>query len=408
MVSLLSALIALALPSVSRAQSTELLALQSEFKDQVTVRVSGAYSTALARLDESYAAGLEREFAGAKSSGNLEAALALESEKKRLETRGPLPADDEGAARPLVKLRAIYRAELAKIEAQKARGIALLLPPHIAQLKLLEADLTRANRLAEAKVVMDYRQTLASGTDATLTIQPAAPGGASRPVAVPPKGDSVRVASALQAKGEVQDLKRGAIAFDGPAGDGRRGAKGVLLINDPLTGKNGSTWSFTYSRPGSAQMLEIMHPCGKGQVIVHISKSAVGVSTPKAWTETGYSSGDESSVRKSKEFETVFPLEEGVEYPIVSVLDAQGGLELSISGKVVATARVGSTASSPLSMEIPAGATFRGSGRGVLEFKGENFPMQWAAGYAALLVGPMDGGEPHVCRDVRFWPMVAK
>jgi len=70
---------------------------------------------------------------------------------------------------------------------------------------------------------------------------------------------------------------------------------------------------------------------------------------------------------------------------------------LTIDGKVVATARV--TATPPLSLEGKPGK------RG--EFKGDDLPLRWAAGYAAMLVGPVDNGV-NICREVRFWPAVDK
>lgn len=392
----------LALAPFSPAQTTELRALQVAFENQVIVQVTDVYNTALAKLDEAYKLGVERELAAAKSAGDLVGALALEGEKKRLAFKEAMPTGDEEAGKSLAKLRAIYRKELGKLNAQRANAQTAVLAPHLTQLKQLEADLTKADRLTDAKAVMDYRKELESGVPAKAVVAAvsnlAAPASAP-PVPATPVAGSIEVASELAAKGGVKDIATGAIPFDGPSGDGRRGAKGVLLTNDPLTGKNGSTWSFTYTRQNHARVLEIIHPHGMGQVIIHIQIDGVGISTPESWVEVGYGPGDVNRVKKTREFGDVFPLVDDEAYPLVSKLNGQGDYELIMKGKVVVTARVAKT--SPLSLEIKKGETFPGSGRDGLEFKGEGLPLKWAPGYAAVLVGPIDKGA-NVCREVRF------
>ncbi|NDF00254.1 MAG: serine/threonine protein kinase, partial [Verrucomicrobia bacterium] len=215
----------------------------------------------------------------------------------------------------------------------------------------------------------------------------------------------IEVATEIKAKGKVTGAAKGAITFDGPTGNGRRGAKGVLLINDPLTGKNGSTWSVSHSRKGSDQGLFLIHPHGGGQMISHILKDGVGITTPAFWTEAGYGVGDRKRVQKARGFDEVFPLKESETYQVVSRLDGQGGYDLTINGKVVAIARVAAT--SPLSLEMKPDGKFPGSGRGTLEFKGDDLPLRWAAGFAAVLLGPLDTGL-NVCREVRFLPAVVK
>jgi hypothetical protein len=212
-------------------------------------------------------------------------------------------------------------------------------------------------------------------------------------------GTVVEVAAEVKAKGAVKAPGENVVIFDGPPGDGRRGAKGVLLKNDPLTGQKGSTWTFRYVRDGSATNLEIIHPHGRGQAIFHLQKTGVGTSTPASWTEVGYGGGDSKRVKQARAFAEIFPLKDGDEYEVISKLSPTGGWELAINGKVVATARVSGAA--PLSLEISPGTKYTGSGRGVGQFKGDELPLRWAAGYAGLLLGPLDSGT-NACRDVRF------
>ena len=49
----------------------------------------------------------------------------------------------------------------------------------------------------------------------------------------------------------------------------------MLIKNDPETGKNGTTWSFTYARSQSAQMMQIVHPHGRGQVVISARNEGV-------------------------------------------------------------------------------------------------------------------------------------
>ncbi len=215
----------------------------------------------------------------------------------------------------------------------------------------------------------------------------------------------IEVAAEVKAKAKEVTVATGVIVFDAPGGDGRRGAKGVLLVNAPLTGKNGSTWSFNYSRKGSDRGLFIIHPHGQGQMISHVHKDGVGISTPRLWTEVGYNVGDRKRVQKARGFDEVFPLKDDEVYQVVSRLDGQGGYDLTINGKSMAAARVAAT--SPLSLEMNPEMKFPGSGRGATDFKGDDLPRRWAAGYAAVLLGPLDTGH-NLCREVRFLPAVIK
>lgn len=405
-------------PLAGRAEVTELRTLQLDYEAKLLERVTDVHTQAFAKLDENYAAGVDRELASAKAAGDLVSALALEAEKKRIAFKEDLPDADGDAPKSLSKLRSIYRKESAKLNGQRAAAHSALLTPFITQLKQLEAELTKADRLADAKSVMDYRLSLgttktegkpatpsavATTAKDTGTSRPAAPGSPTAPAPAPVPdvlpAKATTIATELRAKGEAKDLAPGIIAFDGPTGDGRRGAKGILLTNDPAIGKAGTIWAFTYVRQGTAQVLEIIHPHGSGQVVIHVRKDGIGVSTPESWTECGYGAGDVRKIKEARDFNDVFPLKDGQEYPVISRLDGQGGYQLTIDGKIVATARISKTY--PLSLEIKDGVRFPGAGRDGLEFKGPDLPLKWTAGYAALLVGPIDNGA-NICRDISF------
>ena len=210
------------------------------------------------------------------------------------------------------------------------------------------------------------------------------------------------VASELRAKGGGKDVAAGAIVFDGPMGNGRRGAKGVLLKNTPMTGSQGSNWSFRYSIDGTAYGVQIIHPHAKGQVIVHLSRNNVGISAPKAWTEIGWTNGSNKAVKKTPNWDKQFPLVEGQPTAIESRLSANGQYEIAINGLVVASARFSAKAH-PLSINIPPDKKYPLDGYMHTPFKGPDLPMEWSAGYAALLLSPLDGGA-NIAREITFRP----
>jgi hypothetical protein len=233
--------------------------------------------------------------------------------------------------------------------------------------------------------------------------QPATPARA-------PAAQPVAVADVLDAtKGAVKPAS-GTIEFDGPAGgNDRMKSKGILLKAKP-TPQSGSTWEFTYRRTGYHLPIQIIHPFADGQVIVSFSRNKVGLAAVKEWTELGYAISKTFTdvVEKTEQFSEVFPLLEGDEYHIVSRLGADGVYQLQINGKPVANATVRNAF--PLSLEIPAGKRFPLGGMGFFPgygataFEGKNLPLQWSAGWAALLLGSPSSVGNHVCRLVKYHP----
>ncbi len=186
----LTVFLILVAPSISRAQSPELLVLQLQYDNAVLDRVTKVYNAALGSLDVNYSSGLDRSLSDATAAGDLESALSLQAEKKRIASKEALPADDEQASKILRRLRGIYRGELAKLDVQRATNQTAVLAPHLEKLKQLEIDLTKATRLSDAKAVMDYRQGLASGVPMNTAVvsSGSAPGVVKAPSAAIPFG----------------------------------------------------------------------------------------------------------------------------------------------------------------------------------------------------------------------------
>ena len=141
----------------------ELSALRQQYEKLYSERVAAVFDAAVHKLDESYVGGVDRGITEAKSAGDLPAVLALETEKKRLAGHEAIPADDSQVPMPLQKLRSIYREQLTKFEEQRQANETALRTPYEARLKQLEVILTKADRVDEAKTVLEYRESLATG-----------------------------------------------------------------------------------------------------------------------------------------------------------------------------------------------------------------------------------------------------
>jgi len=200
------------------------------------------------------------------------------------------------------------------------------------------------------------------------------------------------VALQFGAKGPTRNLHQLARAFDGPRGDGRSGARGVAIQGGQLWSRLGTRWRFGWMRGGSAWGVQIIHPLRDGQVVVHVKKSGLGVSTPRAWTEVGYGHGDAKALTRTDAYDKLFPLEDEKLYWIDSALRPDGSYQLSIGDEVVATGTFG--AAHPISFAIAPGQRFPlASGWGELKFKGKEFPEQWGPGCTGILLEPLDNGR---------------
>ncbi len=158
------------LTTANAAPSPELLALQQQYEFLVAERVTTPYDTGIEALNAKFLIALTNAGEEAKKSGKLPEALAIEEDKKLLSSKEPLPEkDDETTPASVKKLHAVYRLESAKLAQQRTAAHAALLPAYSAKLKELESTLTKGNRLAEAKEVMQYREGLGAEPTPAVT-----------------------------------------------------------------------------------------------------------------------------------------------------------------------------------------------------------------------------------------------
>ena len=399
------------------AGEDRLAVLRSQFEelkadlDSAEIKFNALYSDQLAALEKS-----------ATEKGNLPLVIDVRGEAKAFRGRTGDPVLSKHPE--LARMQKIYAERIASIRSEKQATLLTLMKGHHTRLIELRTDLTKGGkiepamkvheeiaRLEEAAKQVRDGQALArvipKGADHPQSpTVPEPPGGSEPPIGVAATGSTpALVANSVRAKGSVEGAAANVIAFDGPTGDGRRGAKGIL-VKSAGGGDSGSTWVFKYTRGGTARGLQIIHPRGKGQAVVYINKDSIGVSTPGEWRSVGYGGGNTKDVRKKNAFENVFPLEDNREYAVVSRMDNRGSCDVFIDGELIATARAGTA--KPLSFEIPEGTKFPGSsGWDKLLFKGEGFPLEWEGDWAGILLGPLDGGT-HVCADVHYCAGVAE
>ncbi|MFN0075495.1 MAG: formylglycine-generating enzyme family protein [Prosthecobacter sp.] len=147
----------------------ELTALQQQYEFLVAERVTTPYDTGIEALNAKFLVALTNSGDEAKKAGKLPEVLALEEDKKRISSKMPLPEkDDETTPETVKKLRNVFRTESARIALQRTAAFAALVPAYMAKLKALESTLTKGDRLAEAKEVMEYREGLGTAVVPTF------------------------------------------------------------------------------------------------------------------------------------------------------------------------------------------------------------------------------------------------
>ncbi len=224
------------------------------------------------------------------------------------------------------------------------------------------------------------------------------------PAQLPLSGFSkpISAAAGLQSGKGATDPQPNTVVFDCPRGDGRHGAKGILLKADP---GNGSTWSFKYIRNHQEEgSVQLIHPVGHGQGIIVIKAREIRVDAPKAWAELGWSGGETKGVNLKSAFKKIFPLKDDQEYNVVCRVSAGGSFDLVFDGELVASGRTGNA--KPLSLHIPSDGC-KGCGKPPVKFEGPNLPMVWSPGWAGIIVGPVDSTRNEV-KDLQFTPAMAE
>jgi hypothetical protein len=197
------------------------------------------------------------------------------------------------------------------------------------------------------------------------------------------------VCELLAAKKDIVGLAPGAVAFQPPRGSGRSGARGLLLPAPRAWRTAGSRWAFDYVAQDSAQGFQIVHPHGDGHVIVTLTRRKKNITlTPGgSWQDIGWDGSNGLLAVREAAFEEALVLPDwDIDAHVESVLRADGRYELLFNGRKILGAHVTSAVPLRFDRDFPRGT----------------LPEQLPAGYALLIVGPIDGSIEHRISHARI------
>lgn len=222
------------------APPPELTILRQQYDKIVAERVTAPFEAGKAALDTKFSAALDNAIAAAKDAGDLQTVLAIQEDKKAIEAELDLPTDTDSTPASLKTLRTIYREQLGKLAEQRSANASALLTPYATKLQALEATLTKADRVDEAKEVMDYRTGLAqSGPLSPLSGAPPAAAATETAQGIPSeapkvKGDDRRAAEWVLSLGGTVTLKQPLMDIQSAADlpKGKFEVFGIRLWND--------------------------------------------------------------------------------------------------------------------------------------------------------------------------------
>jgi len=179
---LIPLIVAFGFTTLLHSAPLELDVLRQQYDKVYAERVTSPHETALAGLNTKFTAALDADIATSKQAGKLDDVLAISADRKRVTERHPLPAEDaEGTPESLIKLRAIYREQSARIETDRATNANALIEPFSVKLQELEVNLTKADRIEDATQVRTFRETLntAEIPAPTMVVSPSSLSGGS-------------------------------------------------------------------------------------------------------------------------------------------------------------------------------------------------------------------------------------
>lgn len=183
---------------------------------------------------------------------------------------------------------------------------------------------------------------------------------------------------------ERMESKRAAIGahastrpFQGPPGDGRRGANGLLIESSPQGWREfGTEYRCMYQRSGHSRFLQMWHPWQDGVVLVTVRDAYVNVYPGGVWGGYGGSRAN-YPFEKTEAYDRVFPIAHGQSVTVGSRMFADGTYELHIDDELVLHTTI--KAAKPLEFSDA--------------FQGEDLIGPMPAGTAAVMVGPTDSGS---------------
>jgi hypothetical protein len=184
----------------------ELVTLEAAYARDVHDKVDAPREAAMQRLNESYRVTLESTFKKTAAQGLLDETVALQDELKRFTADQKVPESDEPGVHPSVaKLRSFWRAEAARIAKVRDATLQPLTAGHVANLRTLARELTKALKIDEARVVQ--------AKAAAFSAPAVAPAATPPPVAAVPPPAPVASPSSPPASGDLPVIPGARPAF---------------------------------------------------------------------------------------------------------------------------------------------------------------------------------------------------
>jgi len=154
---------ALAVTGVSQSADPRLAQLEAAFTAEYAAKAQQAYDAGVAALNTSYVGALGRARADARTKGVLAEVTAMDDEMKRIQNKEAVPpADAPGTPASLAALRNTYHDTLAKHAATRDKAAAGVYDAYLRALDAYIAELTRADKLEDARRVKALRDGIAA------------------------------------------------------------------------------------------------------------------------------------------------------------------------------------------------------------------------------------------------------
>jgi serine/threonine protein kinase len=149
---------------VAESNDPRLVQLESLFKARFDNEAQKPYVAAIAALNQSYlATWLARIRPAAQAKGNLVEVTAIDAEKEAIGRGEGVPALDESdTPESLKNAHAAYRAAMSKITAARIKTGGQLYDLYLASLDAYVTELTRANKIDQAKKTRVLRDEIAA------------------------------------------------------------------------------------------------------------------------------------------------------------------------------------------------------------------------------------------------------
>jgi hypothetical protein len=169
-------------PLCAQTVEERIAPITTQFQTAYDQKVGAAHTAAVADLDAKYLGAVNRALETATQAGDLDSAIKLRDEAKRVTDKAPLPPVDlDNLPASLKSLRASYREALAKLHQDLAANAKPFYDHYDKLLAALQTDLTKQQRIDDALAVKAKRDSIALAQPKLLAAPSATPGAGTAP-----------------------------------------------------------------------------------------------------------------------------------------------------------------------------------------------------------------------------------